>query len=208
MSKRSKSDLGAISEPPWIWGPTEGYQWARFAYAGEKAHKVKHRKSRNVIQNPHLQIDLNIKKNLLLPKGFIQRILIKKLELGKLEEHFDIVVTAEKFLEALDRAKFKNINEIKIDNNVIYFHLEKNKDVLETIEILIAQGDNWQTSKSIKITATTVKLGGCKAIIAIKRVHSKQEHAIDVRFMGELKRNLFKQFVNYVKRNLEVRDID
>ncbi len=207
MSKKLKTNFGTLSEPPWVWGPTEGYQWAKFAYAGERDRKPKHRKDRNIIHDPHLIIDLDVKTNILLPGGTLQRMLAKKLKLGKLQEHFDIVVTAEKFLEALARAQFKNINEIKIENKVIYSHTECNKDVDETIEILMAQGEAWKTSRSIMITATTAKLRGCKAIIAIKRVHTKQEHAIDVKFKGELKRNLFKQFVSYLTINLEVKDI-
>jgi hypothetical protein len=153
MSKKSKGSDPTFQEPPWVWGPTEGYQWAKVAYKGEKKLRRSPPVKKNILISPHLEIDLKTQKNILMPDSELKQILIKKFGLAKIQEHFDIVVTAEKFLAALKRVKFKNVHEIKVDRDLIYSHPEKKKDVKETIELLVDHGDNWLDSNSIQITA-------------------------------------------------------
>jgi hypothetical protein len=207
MSKKSKDTNITYQEPPWVWGPTEGYQWANVAYKGEMKHKHQPTVSPNFISNPHLEIDLKVKKNIVMPDSELKKLLFKKFGLTRVHEHFDIIVTAEKFLAALNRVKFKNVHDIKIDRKVIYSHPEIKKDIKETIELLVDQGENWRSSNSIRIKASNEKSKLCKVSIKIKRVHSKNEHTIDIEFDGEIRKNVFKQFINYIKKNLEVQEI-
>lgn len=207
MSKKSKGSGMTFQEPPWVWGPTEGYQWAKVAYKGERKHRRHLHDKKNILISPHLEIDLKAQKNMLMPDSELKKIFIKKFGMAKIQEHFDIVVTAEKFLAALNRVKFKNVHEIKVDHDVIYSHPEKKKDVKETIELLVDHGDNWQNSNSIQITASNEKTKGCKVIVKIKRIHAKSEHTINIEFEGQIKKNQFKQFINYLKKNLEVQHI-
>ena len=207
MAKRSKAPTTSITTPPWVWGPSEGYQWAKIAYTGEGrgGKKEEKRTGEETMSNPHVYVELDTKKNVLLPEGELQKLLAEGLDLEKTCEGFDIIVTAEKFLRALAYIKIKNVTEIKIDREIVYSHPEKKKDVRETIEMLIEFGDRWKRSKLVRITAIGDR--DYKVIIKIKRIHRRVEHAIDVQFNGEIEKRLFKQFVNYLKKNLEVKEV-
>lgn len=206
MSKKSKNRIGSISQPPIVWGPSEGYNWAKTAYTGNKKKKHK-RTKRDILSNPHFYIELDTKKIILLPDGLLQKFIVKKLNLEKIREEFDILLIVEKFLKALSHIKFKNINEIKIDKEIIYLRPEKKKDITETLELVIKQREKWKTSRSLHIVATKESHSELKAIITIKLVHRKKEHTIDVQFKGEIERKMYKQFVNYLKKNLKIKNV-
>ena len=203
-----KSNATSITTPPWVWGsPSEGYQWAKIAYTGEGrgGKKKEKRTGEDTMSNPHVYVELNTKKNVLLPEGELQKLLAKGLDIEKTCEGFDIIITAEKFLRALSHIKIKNVTEIKIDREIVYSHPEKKKDVRETIKMLIEFGDKWKKSKIVRITA--IRGRDYKVVVKIKRIHRRAEHAIDVKFNGEIEKRLFKQFVNYLKKNLEVKEV-
>ncbi len=157
------------------------------------------------MHNPHVYVELDTKKNAVLPEGDLQRFLAKRLDRERVLEEFDMIVTAEKFLRALAYAKFKNVAEIRIDRQAIYSHPERENDVRDTIEMLIGLGDSWKGSKSVRITAMMDKEH--RAVVKIKRIHRKADHAIDVQFEGDIEKRLFRQFINYLEKNLEVKEV-
>jgi hypothetical protein len=206
MVKKSKNPIDSLPQPPWVWGsPKEVFEW--WSALPGKSRDKKQTMGSGTISNPHIHFELESKKNLLLPDSDLQRLLVTKLGLEKISEEFDIVLTAEKFLKVLSRAKFKNINEIEIDGKIIYSNPEKWKDVIETLEILLQQGEGWKKSNKINITATNKGPSKCKALVKINRIHRKTEYAIDVHFEGEIKKESFLQFIEYLKRNLEVVEV-
>jgi hypothetical protein len=203
-----KKEPPSLGTPPLVWGaPSESYRWAKIAYTGEGrgGDKKKEEAGEELMHNPHVHVELDTKKNAVLPDGDLQRALAKRLELEKTLEGFDIIVTAEKFLRALDSIKFKNVAEIRIDREVIYSHPEKENDVRETIAMLIERGDKWRRARNLRITA--IRDADSRAVIDIKRIHRKAEHAIDVRFEGNIEKKRFRQFINYLEKNLEVLDV-
>jgi len=114
MAKRSKAPT-SLTTPPWVWGPSEGYQWAKIAYTGEgRGGKREEKRTReDTMSNPHVYVELDAKKNVLSPDGELQKLLARGLDLEKTCEGFDIIVTAEKFLRVLAHIKIKNVTEIK-----------------------------------------------------------------------------------------------
>jgi hypothetical protein len=197
----------SLGTPPLVWGaPSESYRWAKIAYTGEgRGGDEEKRHEDDVMHSPRVHVELDTKKNAILPDGDLQRALAQRLELEKTLEGFDIIVTAEKFLRALDSIKFKNVAEIRIDREVVYSHPEKENDVRETIAMLIERGDRWRKARNLRITA--IRDTNSRAVIDIKRIHRKSEHAIDVRFKGDLEKKRFRQFINYLEKNLEILDV-
>jgi len=71
--------------------------------------------------------------------------------------------------------------------------------------MLIERGDKWRKARNLRITA--IRDTNSRAVIDIKRIHRKAEHAIDVRFEGNIEKKRFRQFINYLEKNLEVLDV-
>ena len=60
--------------------------------------------------------------------------------------------------------------------------------------------------RSIKITAVLADVEKCTAHIEIKRIHSKKEHSVDIQMTGEIKKELYHTFLNYLNQNLCVKE--
>lgn len=207
MAKRPK-DPPSLGTPPLVWGaPSESYRWAKIAYTGEGRGGDKKEKAvrEELMRNPHVHVELDTKKNLVLPEGDLQKFLAKRLDRERILEEFDIVVTAEKFLRALACIKFKNVTEIRIDRETIYSHPERENDVHETIGMLVDFGDRWGKARSAIISA--VRDENHRAEIRIRRIHRRTENAIDVQFEGDIEKRLFRQFINYLEKNLEIKEV-
>lgn len=207
MAKKEK-EPPSLGTPPLVWGdPSESFRWAKIAYTGDRKGEKKEEKTarEEVMHNPHAYVELDTKKNPVLSDGDLQRFLAKRLDREKVLEEFDMIVTAEKVLRALAYAKFKNVTEIRIDRQTIYSHPERENDVRDTIGMLIEFGDGWKGSKSVRITAMMDKEH--RAVIKIKRIHRKADHAIDVQFEGDIEKRLFRQFINYLEKNLEIKEV-
>jgi hypothetical protein len=203
-----KKEPPSLGTPPLVWGaPSESYRWAKIAYTGEGRGGDKKEKvdMEELMRDPHVHVELDVEKNEVLPDGDLQGFLARRLDRKKVLEDFDMVVTAEKFLRALDNIKFKNVVEIRVDREIIYSHPEKENDVRETILMLVDLGDRWEMAKSIRIRA--VRDENHRAEIRIKRIHRKTENAIDVQFEGNIEKRRFRQFINYLEKNLEVLDV-
>jgi hypothetical protein len=203
-----KKEPPSLGTPPLVWGaPSESYRWAKIAYTGEGRGGEKREKEakEELMHNPHAHVELDTKKNEVLPDGDLQRFLVRRLDRERVLEEFDMVVTAEKFLRALAYIKFKNVTEIKVDRKKIYSHPERENDVRETISMLVDLRDGWEKAKSVRIEA--VRDENHRAEIRIKRMHRKAEHAIDVQFEGDVEKRTFKQFINYLEKNLEILDV-
>ena len=59
-------------------------------------------------------------------------------------------------------------------------------------------------ARYIEISATLADVEKCTAEIKIQKIHRKKEHSIDILMKGEIKRELYHAFCNYLSEKLDV----
>lgn len=200
----SRYDKG-FKEPPWVMGsPKEVMDWMEASHPSEKKKKDRRdgESSRDVLKNLHTQFDFDVKRTEVRPSSFISRITGKKL----IMENFDLIPTAELLLRALAKAKFRNTVKIVVDGKTLYDHPEKKSDLRKTIDGFSGFSHNIKDGKTIEITAVLADVEKCTARIKIKKIHSKKEHSADIQMKGEIKKELYHTFLNYLDEKLGIKE--
>lgn len=195
-----------FKEPPWVVGsPKEVLDWAEGnnpSKKNEKDRASEKRRDDNLLKNLHIKFDFEVKKREIEPKNIFSKLLLKVIRIEMIEEDFDIVSKAKLILRALAKAKFRNIVKLVVDGKTLYNHPEKKSDLRKTIDEIDEFSHEIRNSKSIEITAILADVEKCTANIEIKRIHSKKEHSVDIRVTGEIKKELYHRFLNYINQNL------
>ena len=195
-----------FKEPPWVVGSTkEVLDWAEGnnpSKKNEKDRSSEKRRDDNFLKNLHIKFDFEVKKREIEPKNIFSKLLLKLTRNEMIEEDFDIVTKSELIFIALAKAKFRNIAKLVVDGKTLYNHPEKKSDLRKTIDEIDEFSHEISNSKSIEITAILADIEKCTANIEIKRIHSKKEHSVNIRVTGEIKKELYHTFLNYINQNL------
>jgi len=195
-----------FKEPPWVVGSTkEVLDWAEGnnpSKKNEKDRSSEKRRDDNFLKNLHIKFDFEVKKREIEPKNIFSKLLLKVTRNEMIEEDFDLVSKAKLILRALAKAKFRNIAKLVVDGKTLYNHPEKKSDLRKTIDEIDEFSHEISNSKSIEITAILADIEKCTANIEIKRIHSKKEHSVNIRVTGEIKKELYHTFLNYINQNL------
>jgi len=195
-----------FKEPPWVVGsPKEVMDWAERSNPSKKSEKdraSKKRRGENFLKNLHIKFDFEVNKREVEPKNIFSKLFLKVTKNEMIEEDFDMFSKAELILRALAKAKFRNIAKLVVDGKTVYNHPEKKSDLRKTIDEIDEFSHEISNRKSIKITAILADAEKCTANIEIKRIHSKKEHSVDIQVKGEIKKELYHTFLNYLNKNL------
>lgn len=191
-------------QPPWVYGPKETMDWIEATHPTKKDSKKKHRKGKiDILKNLHIQLDLEVRQTKIIPSNVIFRFFSKIIKNEKVMEDFEIISTAELILRALAKAKFRNTRKIIVDRNIIYNHPEINLDIRKTIDFLHKSSIN--NAKNVVIIASLSDIEKCIVKINIKKIHRKNEHSIDILMSGEIKKDLYNAFYNYLIDKLGIK---
>jgi len=195
---RYKSDF---AEPPWVYSPTEVMRWINATPPIHKVKKSHVEREEKFLKNIELSLDINVEKRV-VPSNFFLKKIEELTGHTKVEEHFEIIPTAELMARALAKAKFRNMMKIVLDGKIIYEHPEKGHDIRKTIEMLADMVYHTKKGKVIELQA--MHDNKSVANIVIKKVHPKKKHAVDIKIEGRIKEELFHRFLNYLKEHLPV----
>lgn len=199
---KSGSDF---AQPPWVYGPKETMDWIEATHPTKKDSKKKHRAGKkDSLKNLHIQLDLDVKQTKIISPNVIFRFFSRIIKYEKIMEDFEIIPTAELILRALAKAKFRNTRKIIVDRRIIYSHPEITKDLRKTIDFLNKSSIN--NAKNVVIIASLSDIEKCIAKIKIKKVHKKKEHSIDILMNGEIKKELYNAFYNYLFDKLGIKE--
>jgi len=195
-----------FKEPPWVVGsPKEVLDWAERNNPSKKSEKDRaseKRRDDNFLKNLHIKLDFEVKKREIETKNIFSKLLLKLTRNEMIEEDIDIFSKAELILRALAKAKFRNIAKLVVDGKTLYNHPEKKSDLRKTIDEIDEFSHEMRNSKCIEITAILAGVEKCTAKIKIKRIHSKKDHSVDIQVTGEIKKELYHTFLNYLNENL------
>ncbi len=199
-----------FKEPPWVVGsPKEVMDWAERNHPSKKGEKDKaseRRRDGDFLKNLHIQFDFEVSKREIEPKNIFSKLFLKVTRNKMIEEDFDLISKAELILRALAKAKFRNIAKLVVDGKTLYDHPEKKSDLRKAIDGIDEFSHEIRDRGSIKITAVLADVEKCTANIKIRRIHSKREHSVDIQMTGEIKKELYHTFLNYLNQNLCVKE--
>lgn len=175
-------------EPPWTYSPKEINEWINAVYGKHKCKKSNVSRDKKWLKNVEIDIDLDVEKELKKPSGRIAKI-IEGMGYEKVEEHFELIPTAEILLRALYTAGFKKAR-LKINGN--FMEEERIRKVAEKISYFAKEEFN-------KIEIYSEKEG--KVFIKISKLHSKKRHSIEIK-IDRIKEKDFQKFLIYIRKRL------
>ena len=188
-------------QPPWVYGPKETMDWIEATHPSKKEGKKTHKdRGKELLKNMHIRLDLDVRQTTIIPSNVFSKFLSKITKNEKIEEHFEIIHITDIILRALAKAKFRNTRKIVVDGKTLYNHPEITTDLRKTIDIL--EKSSLNNTRYIEISATLTDVEKCTAEIKIKKIHRRKEHSIDILMKGEIKRELYHVFCNYLVEKL------
>jgi len=198
-----------FAEPPWVYSPTEVMNWINATHPSTRVKKshVTQSKEKKILSTIELSLDINVERILIVPSNFF----IKKIEqitgLTKIEEHFEVIPTAELVVRGLAKAKFHNMIKIVIDGKTLYEDPKNGHDLRKTIQILMELSNKTKEGDMIELQAKKDDNDTCTADIIIRRIHPKKIHSIDIIIKGGIEESQYHEFLNYLRDHLSIKII-
>ncbi len=196
-----------FKQPPWVYGPSEVMDWIESSHPTQKKKNKKHGKtSKDVLRNLHVCFDFKVEQKKIKPSNFLSKIFYKMSGNGLVSEGFELIPTAEHVLRGLANAKFRHTTKIIVDDKTVYNYPEKDSDLRKTIDRLSWITHDVKNERYIEVTAILDDDKKSVAIIKIMKIHREKEHSVDIQIKGEIKKDLYHAFLNYLNDTLELKE--
>jgi hypothetical protein len=183
-------------EPPWVMGsPKEVQDWMDASHPSKKKED-KHKFEKEFLKNLHIKFDFDVKTKV-IKKGFFSEVI---------EEDFGLLPTTELILRGLAKAKFKNLAKLVVDGKTIYEHPEKKTDLRKTINDISDFSNQISNAKNVEIESILDDVHKCTAIIKINKVHKTKQHSIEIKMNGQIHKDIYHTFLNYLKEKIGLKD--
>jgi len=180
-----------IVNPPWVYGPSEMKEWIDATYPARKDKKKKKEK-RSILQDVRISIDIKGEKKSLTG--------LKLFGFERVEEHFNVIEIVQILLRGFARAGFRNVEEIRMDNQNIYRHPELRYDIRKIIEFVgkYRKGDFKRAELKVLFEEN------CEVKVTIKKIHARRSAPIELFFDGSIEKERLSRFLNYIKEHREI----
>jgi hypothetical protein len=191
-------------EPPWTYAPKEVDTWLTSVAQGAKIHKLEAYKNETDrrLENVEIVLDVDAAKTKVRPSNSFMSWLRDLTGRVQFEQHFEVAAVAELVVRALAKARYHAINKITVDGTIEYNRPEHPKDVRGTIELLAEASHRATRCESVLIEAIDDEVGDTTAVISVKKILKKGEHAIGVKFEGTVAEEDFRTFLSFISQNL------
>jgi hypothetical protein len=191
-------------EPPWTYAPKEVETWLTSVAQGAKVQKMDAYKNEadRTLENVEIVLDVDAAKTKIKPSTTFMSWLRDLTGRVQFEQHFEVAAAAELVVRALAKARYHAINKITVDGKVEFNRPEHPKDVRGTVELLAEASHRATRCESVQIEAVDDEVGDTTAIISVKRILKKGEHAIGVKFDGAVIEEDFRTFLSFLSQNL------
>ncbi len=177
----------------------------------EKKPKRVHSKKRipkgdTILDHMSISIDLNVEEH--IPDETLIDKLRDFLGVERVEKEYEVLETTMKIIRAFHKAKFKNVNLIRLDGEEIYNNPRDYFDSDEAIDTIIRHiKENGKSGNFIHMYLSSEE-HPCKAEVEVSRVHLPFTHDILITFDGELENEYFRRVINYLEDHLAIEDMD
>ena len=172
-----------------------------------KSHIIRS-KDKKILKTIELSLDINVERTLIVPSNFLINKIKQITGLKSIQEHFEVIPTAELIARGLAKAKFHNMIKIILDGKTLYENPNNGHDLRKTIEMLMELSHKTKDGKMIELRAKKENNDGCTVDIIIRRIHPNKIHAVDIIIKGGIEESLFHEFLNYIKDHLKVKFIE
>lgn len=191
-------------EPPWTYAPKEVDEWLTSVASGAKVAKLEAFKDQGTgkLENLEIVLDVDAKKTRVTPSNLFTKWLQELTGKVRFEAHFEIPAVAELVLRALAKANYHGIVKVVVDNEPAYNNANHPKDVRGTVELLTEASARTTRCDSVAIEVLDDETHDAPASVTLKRILKKGEHALGVRFAGEVREEDFRTFLSYLTENL------
>lgn len=191
-------------EPPWTYAPKEVDTWLTSVAQGAKVTKLDAFKNETdrTLENVEIVLDVDSVKTKIKPSTFFMTWLRDLTGRVKFEQHFEVAAAAELVVRALAKARYHSITKIAVDGKVEYNKPDHPKDVRGTIELLAEASHRATRCEAVQIEAIDDEVGDTTAMVTVKRILKKGEHAIGVKFNGSVVEEDFRTFLSFLSQNL------
>ena len=109
-------------------------------------------------------------------------------------------------LRGLAKAKFSNTGRVVIDGKTVYDHPEEKKDTRRTVDVINEYADDFSNARSAEITAFWSDGKKSTAVVRIMKIHAVKEHSVDIQIKGEIKKEVYHTFLNYLQDKLGLKE--
>lgn len=191
-------------EPPWTYAPKEVETWLSSVAQGAKVGKMDAYKneSSRTLENVEIVLDVDAAKTKIQPSSAFMVWLRDLTGRQKFEQHFEIAAVSELLARALAKARYHGIHKITVDGKPEYHKPDHPKDVRGTIELLAEASHRATRCESVQLEATDDDVGDTTAVVTIKRILKKGEHAIGIKFIGSVVEEDFRSLLTFLSQNL------
>jgi hypothetical protein len=197
-------------EPPWVYSPTEVMNWINATHPSthvKKSHVIRS-KEKKILKTIEISLDIYVERTLIVPSNFLINKIKQITGLTSIQEHFEVIPTAELIARGLAKAKFHKMIKIILDGKTLYEDPNNGHDLRKTIQMLMELSHKTKDGKMIELRAKKENNDTCTADIIIRRIHPKKIHAVDIIIKGGIEESLFHEFLNYIKDHLKVKSIE
>jgi len=199
-----------FQEPPWVYSPTEVMKWINATHPStrvKKSHVVRS-KEKKLLKTIELSLDVDVEKTPIVPSNFFINKIKHITGFTNIQEHFEIIPTAELITRGLAKAKFHKMTKIILDGKTLYEDANHGRDLRKTIEMLMELAQKTKNGKMIELQAKKERNDPCTADVVIRRIHPKKMHAIHIIIKGGIEESQYHEFLNYIRDHLKVKSID
>lgn len=191
-------------EPPWTYAPKEVEEWLTSVAQGAKVSKMDAYKdeSRRQLENVEIVLDIDAARTRVKPSSSFMLWLQELTGRIQFEQHFEVPAVTELVMRALAKGRFHGITKIMVDGKVEYENEDRPKDVRGAIEMLAEASHRATRCDAVQVSAIDDEVGDTTAIVTVKRILKKGEHALGVRFEGAVAEEDFRQFLTFLSQNL------
>lgn len=191
-------------EPPWTYAPKEVDAWLTSVAQGAKIQKLDAYKNESdrTLENVEIVLDVDSVKTKIKPSTTFMSWLRDLTGRVQFEQHFEVAAAAELVVRALAKARYHSITKITVDGKIEYNKPDHPKDVRGTIELLAEASHRATRCEAVQIEAIDDDVGDTTAMVTVKRILKKGEHAIGVKFNGSVVEEDFRAFLSFMSQNL------
>jgi hypothetical protein len=191
-------------EPPWTYAPKEVEKWLTGVTKATRLEKFEAFKNERVgtLENLEIVLDVDAKTTRVQPSNLFAQWLQDLTSNARFERHFEVPAVAELVLRALAKGRYHSIVRVKVDNEELLNNPNRPKDVRGAVELLTEASHRATRCDAVEIQVLDDETGDAPAHVTLRRVLKKGEHAIGVRFQGEVREEDFRAFLSYLTGNL------
>lgn len=191
-------------EPPWTYAPKEVDAWLASVAQGAKLEKMDAFKNESdrTLENVEIVLDVDAAKTKISPSNAFMSWLRDLTGRVQFEQHFEVAAVAELLVRALAKGRYHSVTKITVDGKVEYHRPDHPKDVRGTVELLAEASHRAARCDAVQLEAIDDEVGDTTAVVTIKKILKKGEHAIGVKFDGAVVEEDFRTFLSFLSQNL------